>query len=303
MAAPSPLTYPALYDAASVAAKAGQRRYMHAIRVRSAALVVAAVGGAISWRVGSVELLAWLALLSFAVALAAEVAIFALHPDQLWYEGRAAAESVKTLSWRYAVAGDPFPTELGERAADTAFLAQLATVTRDLTNSFPPAAAGGTDQVTDEMRALRLKPFADRQTAYLSGRIDDQREWYGTKSRVADRRNTVFLLTTIGLEFLGMLAAGLRAGGVIDFDLLGIVAAMAAGIASWAQTRQYGSIARAYSIASHELATIRSQARLVSEPGWSRFVDGAEEAISREHTLWRASRGVVTSTYTARREP
>lgn len=295
VAASSPLTYPAFYYAVSRASKAGQDRYMQAIRVRLTALVLAAVGGAISWRVGPVEVLAWLALLGFVIALAAEVVIFALHPDQVWYEGRAAAESAKTLSWRYAVAGGPFPAHFGEREADTAFLTQLLAVTRDLKSSFPPPAPGGMSQVTDEMRALRSKSFAERKSVYLSARIDDQREWYGAKSRAADHHNTMFLLATIGFEFLGILAATLRVANVIEFDLLGIVAAVVAGVASWAQTRQYGSIARAYSIASNELATIRSQAASVSEPDWPRFVDGAEEAISREHTLWRASRGVLTS--------
>lgn len=135
-----------------------------------------------------------MALLGFVIALAAEVVIFALHPDQVWYEGRAAAESARTLSWRYAVAGGPFPVHLGEREADTAFLTQLLAVTRDLKSSFPPPAPGGMSQVTDEMRALRSKSFAERKSVYLSARIDDQREWYGAKSRAADRHNTVFLL-------------------------------------------------------------------------------------------------------------
>jgi hypothetical protein len=150
-------------------------------------------------------------------------------------------------------------------------------------------------QVTDEMQTLRYKPFVDRKSAYLSGRIDDQQDWYGTRSRTADRYNTAFLLATISFEFLGILAATLRTAHVINFDLLGIIAAVVAGVASWAQTRQYGSVARAYSIASNELSTIRSQAASVLESDWPRFVDEAEAAISREHTLWRASRGVQAS--------
>jgi hypothetical protein len=289
----APLRYPALYRAASNASKTGQNRYMQAIRIRLIFLVLAAVGGAISWRVGTVEVLAWLALVSFVIALAAEVVIFALHPDQVWYEGRAAAESTKTLTWRYAVAGDPFPATLIDHTADTAFLRQLTAIPHDLTISFPPPESGGAGQITDEMRELRSRPFLERKTAYLTGRIDDQQRWYGQKSRTAEHRNSIFLLGTIAFEFVGVIAATLRVAGIIDFDMLGIVAALAAGIASWAQTRQYGSIARAYSIASNELTTIRSQASLVDDTGWARFVDEAEEAISREHTLWRASRGVL----------
>jgi SMODS and SLOG-associating 2TM effector domain 3/SMODS and SLOG-associating 2TM effector domain 1 len=290
---PAPLRYPALYEAASKASKNGQNRYIQAIRVRLISLVLAAVGGAISWGIGGVEVLAWLALVSFVIALAAEVVIFALHPEQVWYEGRAAAESAKTLTWRYAVAGDPFPATLPNHAADTAFLAQLAAIIRDLTISLPPLEEGGEGQITDEMRELRARSLSERKNAYLVGRIDDQQKWYGHKSRVAETRNTLFLLGAITFEFVGVIAATLRVTGVIGFDMLGIVAALTAGIASWTQTRQYGSIARAYSIASNELSTIRSQASLVDNTGWARFVNEAEHAISREHTLWRASRGVL----------
>src|SRR3954471_23301710 len=120
----APFDYPAFYKAASNAAASGQRLYMRSIRIRLTALVVSAVDGAVSWKIGGFEPLAWLALVGFVVALGAEVVILALHPDQKWYEGRAAAESAKTLVWRYAVAGDPFRS--GDARADLKFRAQLA---------------------------------------------------------------------------------------------------------------------------------------------------------------------------------
>jgi conflict system pore-forming effector with SLATT domain len=44
-------------------------------------------------------------------------------------------------------------------------------------------------------------------------------------------------------------------------------------------------------VASQELSTISGQVDLTTtEEDWAHFVDQAEEAISREHTLWRASR-------------
>ena len=42
---------------------------------------------------------------------------------------------------------------------------------------------------------------------------------------------------------------------------------------------------------SQELAAISGQVDwAATEAEWAHFVDQAEEAISREHTLWRASR-------------
>lgn len=290
MAPPDPLDYPAFYRAANTASAAGQNLYMRSIRVRLVALVASAVGGAISWTLGSVEPLPWLALVGFVVALGAEVVIFAIRPEQSWYEGRAAAESAKTLTWRYAVAGDPFPPNGAN--VDAAFRTQLSSVTRDLTVILIPETGAG-DQITQSMRTLRAAEFTERRAAYLTGRIEEQCGWYAGKAQQASRRNTLFLLLTIVLECVGIVAAVLRIAGVISFDLLGILAAAAGGIASWAQTRQWGSLARAYAIAANELSTIGGQAREVTEEAWPRFVDEAEEAISREHTLWRSSRGVL----------
>lgn len=290
MTSPTPFDYPAFYRAASEAAAAGQRIYMRSIRIRLIALVVAATGGALTLKIGSFEPLAWLALVGFVVALGAEVVILALHPDQKWYEGRAAAESAKTLAWRYAVAGDPFRSD--DPKTDANFLKQLAAVTRDLTVLPTPDPDSG-DQISATMRSMRANDFATRRASYVVGRIADQRSWYAGKAKQADRLNTAFLLITIVLEFVGVTAAAVRAAGLIDFDLLGILAAVTGGFASWAQTRQWGSLARAYGIASNELATIKEQATQASEAAWPRFVDEAEEAISREHTLWRSSRGVL----------
>jgi len=128
---------------------------------------------------------------------------------------------------------------------------------------------------------------------YMEGRLQDQIDWYGRNARKNEINQQRFLVMTIVLEFVGVLGAVLRITNVVNFDALGIIAAITAGAASWAQTRQYGQLGRAYSIAAHELSIIKAECAFVDAERWPRFVDEAEEAISREHTLWRASRGVL----------
>lgn len=295
MATAPKLTYPALYQAACLASKTGQNRYMGSIAIRLVALALAALGGAVTLHLGGqLEPFAWAALVAFVIALAIEMLILALKPDQQWYEGRAAAESVKTLTWRYAVAGDPFPVTSSNTNVDKALLSRLRDITHDLRSISLPAAPEIKDQITTSMRTLRECSFDERRKAYITGRLDDQFEWYGERSRQNASRNMWFLLVATAFEFVGVVGATLRLARVIEFDLLGVLAAVVAGVVSWAQTRQYGSLSRAYSIAAQELATIRTEAFSVNDLGWSRFVDDAEQAISREHTLWRASRGLST---------
>jgi hypothetical protein len=67
-------------------------------------------------------------------------------------------------------------------------------------------------------------------------------------------------------------------------------AALAAGSA-WFAVRQYETLGRAYVFAATELSVIHQRLLLAGEDSWAQEVADAEEAISREHTMWRASRG------------
>jgi hypothetical protein len=52
-------------------------------------------------------------------------------------------------------------------------------------------------------------------------------------------------------------------------------------------------LSTASGVTSQELAAVASELEaLTDERLWAQFVAEAEEAISREHTLWRASRGL-----------
>ena len=95
----------------------------------------------------------------------------------------------------------------------------------------------------------------------------------------------------LAIQSLGLGGALLKGTGLIDFDALGILAAAAASVLAWLQIKQHATLAQSYSHAAHELSTIGALIDSVqSEAEWGRFVNDAENAISREHTAWRARR-------------
>jgi hypothetical protein len=97
----------------------------------------------------------------------------------------------------------------------------------------------------------------------------------------------------LAIEMLGVLAAVLKAVGTISGDLLAFAGAIVTAITAWLQTKQHRTLATAYAVAALELASVRSQiSHQTTEADWARFVSDAEEAFSREHTLWKASRGL-----------
>ena len=287
-----PANFPALFRSADRESLRAQRSYLRSLRVRLGALLVAAFGGALTLTTaGGFQIGGGLAFLAFACALGAELFLATTSPLATWYEGRAAAESAKTLAWRYMVRGEPF--EVDEPDVDKQFLAQTHSLLQDLQSLSLSTGEPDAHQITDRMRQIRALDFEERRQIYLVDRIADQQRWYSEKARWNDRRARSWVLVSIVLEIAGLIGGALKAFGWINFDLLGFLAAAAGCVMAWIEAKQHRNLAIAYGIASQELASIATELPMVSsEERWAALVGQAEEAISREHTLWRASRGL-----------
>jgi hypothetical protein len=91
-------------------------------------------------------------------------------------------------------------------------------------------------------------------------------------------------------EIAGATAAIFKAIGLLSIDLLGLIGTLAAAATSWLESRQHETLAQSYSVAAGELTAIRARLDFQeTEEEWAAFVNDAESAISREHTLWRAA--------------
>lgn len=283
--------FPAIYRAADHNSLAGQRRFLRATRIRLTLLVVAGLFGILKWRVGESDLAGIGAACAFGGAIFTELYLLRSRPDRLWYDGRAAAESTKTLTWRYLVGGAPFTiSQHDEDAKEDRLMNRFERIAHELQGVELIPVAGPGDQITATMRAVRALPFLARQRLYRKYRIEDQRDWYARRARWNERRGLGWSIGLTLIETGGMIAAILKATGAFDVDLIGLAAALAGAATAWLHVKQHQTLASAYAVASHELADISSRIdRSRTEEEWSQFVDQAEEAISREHTMWRAS--------------
>ncbi len=277
-------------DADSISLR-GQRRFLHATCSRLSLAVAAAVCGALGYLlpVDGVEVLSIAAAAAFVTAFGVEIWLIAEHPERLWYDARALAESAKTLTWRFAVGGLPFP--IGLENADDYFAEQLAELLNDVptTNIIPssePVVSGAVSE-------LRGRSLNQRRESYLHNRILDQQRWYAAKAHHNERRTGAWRVALIAVELAGALAAVLKAFDIIHIDMASVVSTVIGVSVAWLAVKQHESIARAYTLASHELTLIGARLRGVTdEKSWAAEVADAEEAISREHTMWRATRAV-----------
>ncbi|MFJ2867103.1 DUF4231 domain-containing protein [Kitasatospora sp. NPDC087314] len=288
---------PEFFWTADAASLRGQRRSVLLSAWELLLLVLAAATGSADG-----EPWAWAAAAAYLGAIALAVVISRQNPQGLWYEGRAAAESVKTLAWKFAVRADayqPPPRTLPD--AEGLYRFQLGGVL----GAFPGGrvvAPGTGVEITAAMRDLREQPLAVRREVYLRERIQVQHDWYRAKSRHCARAGDLAGVLGVVLPALGLVLAVLRALGAFSYDALGTVSAVAASVTAWAQLRQYRPLAAAYGLAADELELIRRQlARLDLESAdaeelWARLARDAEDAVSREHTTWQARREIRTTT-------
>lgn len=281
---------PALHHAADRTSATGQRRSLRLKAGQLSLLALASFSTVLDWSVGDVNLAAigGAAAVVFAGVLRVQAKV--TDPNRLWYEGRAGAESAKTLAWRYAVGGDPFPMSLTGREADARYIDRIREILTDL-EGLPFREAGDGEEITNWMRSTRRLPLDQRQGVYERDRIADQRAWYSTKAARNGRRSDVFGVILLTFEAVAILQALLKATGLIDVDLLAFGATVIAGVVAWVETKDFETLESAYSVAARELAAINTLIRYQNtEEEWANFVSNAEDSISREHTLWRASR-------------
>jgi hypothetical protein len=297
---------PAIYQAADQNSLEAQRRFLRRSGLGLLMVVLAAGAGGLTGMMlipdTTADLMGIGAAAAFGIAMLVRISLLNDRPERTWYGGRAAAESAKTLAWRYAVGGAPFQIGQDPDEVDLAFTRRLEDILTDLDAASLVPPSGVEKQITPRMRELRAKSLEGRKEAYRVGRIEDQLQWYSGKAKWNKTRAERWNLLLISIEALGLVGAILVAAGIGAIPtlagvnlplsaLLGLTGAVVAAGASWLQTKQHSNLAEAYSVAALELTAINDRIPLQrTEENWAYFVSESEDAISREHTLWRASR-------------
>lgn len=282
------LQYPALFKSAESESAESQKLFFTVRAAELASLTAAAALAVvpIDWagRAGPI-----LTVLMLVVALGVQVSRVGNRAERRWYDARAAAESIKSASWQYAVGGEAF--RISDAQADAVFVERLRDALQGLKHLNFGAAGSDCAAATESMRRVRQSSQAERFRVYREHRVAEQVEWYKNKADWNRQRSRVFGGMTIGVEFLALVLGLLRVTGSVDVDLLGVAATAAAGLVAWSQAKNYSLLAESYAVTSHEILLVaESMNANVTEAAWAQSVHDAEAAFSREHTLWSARR-------------
>ncbi len=291
------MTFPALYYSADVASGKAQKSYLRFFRATLLFLILGALLGSVSiasesWHHVSKILSAVLLGLSFIVGSTLKIKA----PERTWFGARAVAESVKSMSWRYSMGGEPYNIDMTSHDADMKFAGELIAILHERRNLAwnYDMEVGDASQIPAEMRDRRTHSTADRLKFYIRERLEDQRRWYSTKATESRRLHELwFWVGTLGQAAALTSAILMIPETSSPINPTGALAAVAAAAMAWLQLKKYQDLAQSYALAAHELGAIQVAAQHVhNEEDLAAFVANAENAVSREHTMWIARRDV-----------
>jgi hypothetical protein len=282
--------FPALFKCADESSNDYQKLFLRLIIAEYITLLIAAV---LSMELFKGAAFFVIYAFIFVVGLGVLLMRALRKPEQDWYRCRALAESVKTLSWRYMMHAAPFQaSELGEQMPRNEFRNQLHSIfdTNRSTAEKIKSDWSANDQITTKMAEVRALPLNERMNFYVKYRIDDQGVWYSKKAK-ANRNAAICWVWVAVVAYLLAIALALSRIAYPTWEHWPIepVIVFAASIIGWIQIKKFNELTAAYTVATHEIGMIKPlRENVTTEVEFSEFINDAEMAFSREHTLWIA---------------
>lgn len=204
-----------------------------------------------------------------------------------WYSARAAAESIKTCTWRYAVKALPYNTYSNDEAKKI-----LTETINEIikSNQFFPLKYNKIISyvvIPSSLQSFRNKPLEERYNYYLKNRFHEQKKWYSNKSIHNEETSKKLFIISCLVSILILLFIFIDTNNSLPIQPFLV---LLTSIFSWNQIKRYKELKRSYELTSHEIAFIEEKLSniMLTEEGFSNFVCEAEKAFSREHIQWIA---------------
>lgn len=287
--------FPSYYQASDKASKKAQKNYVNIIRVDLISMIIASALAIYNYQLVESKLYVYvLSGLSLLLSLMLSILLKSKKFEDIWYQGRALAESCKTLTWRFITCSEYFEESLTDIDAKERFVER----TKELAKEFMELGKSMDSKilklpiVTDEMMRLRKMNPNDRKENYIKNRVEDQMDWYSSKAEFNKNRYNFWFGIIISIQAAALISiVFLIKNPENDYNLVGLFTTIASAALSWLQLKQHQELKQAYTTATQELNFIVTLSeKITSADELSKFVLDSENAISREHTMWLAQK-------------
>lgn len=176
----------------------------------------------------------------FLITLGILVFIRVRRPDDIWYNGRAVAESVKIRSWRWMMRAGPYEDCENIEVVRKEFISDLKSIleqNKSLSDALQSTSVVN-DPISNSMVNVRGLPISERLELYVTQRIQNQINWYWLKSGFNKRRAQQWFWVSVSLHSIAILMLLYRIKEPA-FSLPVEVVATAAGAAlTWLQAKK-----------------------------------------------------------------
>lgn len=287
--------FPGLYQASDEASLSAQKNYKNIIAYDLITMIIASALAIYNYEKVKPKLIVYvisgiLLLISFALTLIIRTKKF----EDVWYQGRALAESCKTLSWRFVTCSESFENDLTKQEVEDYFISRVRELSKEFKelNDSLNAKIVVLPVITDKMWKIRNLNTLERKQYYIENRINDQKDWYASKAEFNKKKYNNWFLVIIVSQLIAIISvAFLVKYPESNWNLVGLFTTISASAISWLQLKQHQELKQAYTTAAQELNFIQASfGNINSDIELAEFVLDSENAISREHTLWLAQR-------------
>ncbi len=286
---PVEVKYPSLFTSSDNYSIKAQNNFKNLNKWTLVALVVATVFSSITQENWAI----WTSTALILVSAILSTLMLVLKFEKGWYEGRAVAESIKTLCWKFITGARPFPIDLNETKAQNLLIENFKKVIGHRKDFFTLIGSdfAENEQLPVELLNIRKLSKEERIGIYKTQRLEKQKKWYTDKTSENKKWTKISFAIIIVAQVLALISLILKVKFEFEFSIAPILVTISTAFIAWLQLRRYQELSQSYLITATELSLIKSKINQVeSESDFSEFVDDSETAISREHTLWLARR-------------
>lgn len=287
--------FPNYFQASDKASIKSQNYYLNIIRIDLISMIIASGLSIYNYKsTESKECIYYISGFLLLTSLILTIILKTKKYEDIWYQGRALAESCKTLTWRFVCCSEYFEKNISDLEVKNRFITRI----KELSDEFKELSQTMNSKtlnlpiITTKMIEIRNQSIEERKAYYLKHRIDDQKNWYSDKAEYnLDKYNLWFWIIIFSQVLSLICIVILIKYPDNNWNFVGLLTTISASAISWLQLKQHQELKQAYTTATQELNFISTLAdEINTEETFSKFVLDAENAISREHTLWLAQR-------------
>ncbi len=280
---------PGLYQSANQSSLKEQKKYFNGIAIYLILLIIAS---SLSYydNMTNEPILKIISAILFLATLSIMIWLKVSKPDDIWYNGRAVAESVKTRSWRWMMRADPYELE-DDIIVRRHFINNLKTILTQNESLIGKIGleASIEEPISEVMMQIRNLNRDDRFELYRQKRITDQALWYTKKAKFNKRKANIWFWVTLLLHSLAIILLLCNIQHPTLKFPIEIIAVGASSVLTWLQAKKHNELSSSYSLTAHEIVLIRAEVVTIeNDNDFSEFIINCENAFSREHTQWFA---------------